>query len=177
MYDRCWRCHQNRVRLPGMPCPSCREILERDYDARRAANGGRLLYLPSTGALPLMATLPTTTASRMCSECARDFTFIPGLGRPPLRCPSCRQENPLGPARRTAVVSAKAVVKQAVSVPDVLPLPTASAPPPLDLPAFTEQVMREIDALESALAVRLRVVRSLEAYARVTDASRESPGT
>jgi hypothetical protein len=51
----CWRCTRERVRVYGVPCPSCRIVLHAEYLKARAANGGRLLYLPDRGPLPLLA--------------------------------------------------------------------------------------------------------------------------
>jgi hypothetical protein len=44
----CWRCSavEVRVRVFGVPCDACREILNREYDAAVAAKGGKPLHLP-----------------------------------------------------------------------------------------------------------------------------------
>lgn len=89
--DYCWRCRRAPVRVYGIPCAPCRVVLHADYLERRAANGGRLLYLPDNW-IPTMndRAIPQGKASRMCEECARDFEYTPGIGRPPKRCPQCR---------------------------------------------------------------------------------------
>ena len=92
--------------------------------------------------------------TRMCSECARDFEVTPAPGRPPTRCPRCRREsngNGTKPARTRAAL---AVVSDA-------PVPAAETVSPLDIPAMQAAVSAEIEQLEDAIVVRLRLQYAL----------------
>jgi DNA-binding transcriptional MerR regulator len=41
----CWKCGIAPVKLDGLPCSHCRQILEREYDEIRARTGQQFLYL------------------------------------------------------------------------------------------------------------------------------------
>jgi hypothetical protein len=112
-----------------------------------------------------------TATTRMCSECARDFEWTPGLGRPPMRCPRCRRENPSTPAKRAKVAAVAAVTpaRGNGAHPVALVEEVESVEPvsggPLDIPAIQAAVAGEIEQLEEALAVRLRLQLALDGLA------------
>lgn len=164
----CWRCGKVRVRVTGVPCPACRVILLAEYHERRAANGGRLLYLPENWS-PTIMTDRANVVTRMCSECTKEFEIEgPLKGRPPSRCPDCRGESAKPERKPVASKALARVASRAVS--PVLPPPAPVAHEAngngVNVAAVTERVMAEVAELEDAIAVRLRVVRTLEQYAK-----------
>lgn len=155
---KCWRCHKVPVRVSGVPCEPCRQFLIAEYWEKRRANGGKFLYIPDH--LDELEDIPFMTEilkrpTRMCSECTKEFEPRATGGRPQTRCNECRG---------TAVVRSPS---RAVAVPPPIAKPrvaVAQTGVPLNMPELTERVLREIDELESGIAARIRLMRSLEAY-------------
>lgn len=106
--------------------------------------------------------VPSRTAFRQCETCARDFEWTPGHGRPPLRCPRCREAQS-GAPKKPAV----ALVPKSDDAPHRVAIiaPERAKAGALDVPALTERVLAEIGELEQAIGVRLGVIRALERYA------------
>ena len=111
----------------------------------------------------------TASVTRMCAECAREFE-VKGIGRPPSRCPKCRGETREEPTNGRG----KQVVRRArarVSVPESLTSAEPVATGPLDIPAIEAALSGEIEHLEEAIAVRLRLQRALVAFRSVNGRS------
>lgn len=106
-----------------------------------------------------MSNLSTSKPTRMCAECTREFEWA-GNGRPPLRCPKCRDTRLDQNAAAAARKPPKSTVARARPPVDTL-LPVA---PPVDLAAVAEQLRAEIGMLEARVAGRQRALAALDEY-------------
>ncbi len=93
----CWRCHKGRVRLLGLACTACLPILYAEYDAKRAANGGKLLFIPEDWDGPA---LPVSSEVLVCQDCGDEFTRRRASGYTELRCDDCKGREQVERSRR-----------------------------------------------------------------------------
>ncbi len=80
---KCWRCETGRVRVVGLACAECLPVLYAEYDRQRAANGGKMLFIPEDWdgpALPL-------GKEKTCVDCHASFF---ARGSSATRCEPCR---------------------------------------------------------------------------------------
>lgn len=85
----CWRCRKVPVRCYGVTCLKCRAVLHRAYDKRKAANGGRLLYIPDDWDGPAR---PAETSQQECSVC-HDWYSVKQQNSRSVRCPECQHDH------------------------------------------------------------------------------------
>lgn len=89
----CWRCSKVAVKCYGVTCLPCRAILHAEYDAARAANGGKLLYLPDDWDGPALLTVSVPEPRMVdCMDCGQPVERKPKAPvRKGIRCVDCRR--------------------------------------------------------------------------------------
>ena len=101
-------------------------------------------------------TTPTKTATRTCAECARDFEYVPGLGRPPLRCLPCRSGS--APVKEPSVKLVRATPHKIVRPPARTEMPT------VDVDGIRATIRAELERIERQVVARKQLLDALEVY-------------
>ncbi len=172
----CQACGEPTRATGDMLCASCWPKVSREAKAayREAWNGARFeglsqgvldaatarLVAEARGVVVDVPAPPVSTPrkekSRECSQCKQSFTFVPGHGRPPLRCRECR-----GLARYDIVPAkpVRLVVHEEVERVGIPELPRVW---PANYGPFREQLLGEIAALERGVELRRRAIAALD---------------